>query len=540
MADTPKEISGTSPGGLRRLWSRARSTPAAPAVVESTPLAVVRPATSNGKTLVPASAPPISAAELFALFAQAREPATLAAAFAAGVAGLPGEVGDMGRRLQTACAAADWEEYGRAARHLIDKYLRTIPDETPLPGATPPAGEAEQLRDLLHHTVAVALEALLQDDPPMAEQSHAMAQSIKQWQPNQPLAPLAQQLKELSHAIGQRAREASDAHDLMRSLFDLLLENVGELLEDGNWLQGQIAAVRDLLAGPLDRACLEQTRAGLREVIYKQGLLKHGIAESKEAMKEMMVTFVDRLDGMAASTGIYHDRITYHAQAIRNARSVAELGRRMDEILLDTTQVQEQALNARNNLLEARQQVELAEQRIQRLEQELQDVTSLVRVDQLTGALNRRGFDELFKRESTRALRTGQPLCLLLLDVDDFREINARHGHLGGDAALCHLVNTVQATLRGSDAVARFGGEEFVILMPDAPFREAQATATRLLQRISQRPFLHEGQRISITFSAGVACWRPGEPQDALIERADKAMYQAKSAGKNRIVAALE
>jgi len=536
MADTPNEITSAT-GGLRRLWSRGR-TPL-PAAVESSALTVLRApvAAGNGAGMA-ARTQAITAAELFALFAQAHDPLTLMAAFATGVAGLGGELGTIGMRLQNACGAGDWEEYGRTLRHLVDKYLRDMEQQLSPSSAPRPPSDAEQLRDLLHHTVAVALEALLQDDPPMAEQSHAMALSLKQWHPGQPLAPLAQQLKELSFAIGHRARETSDAHDLLRSLFDLLLENVGELLDDGNWLQGQIEAVRQLLAGPLDRGSLEQTRAGLREVIYKQGLLKHGIAESKTAMKDLMVTFVDRLDGMATSTGVYHDRISYHAQAIRNARSIAELGRQMDEILQDTAQVQEQALNARNNLIEARQQVEDAEQRIQRLEQELHDVASLVRVDQLTGALNRRGFDELFKRESTRALRTGQPMCLVLLDVDDFREVNARHGHLGGDAALTHLVALIQATLRGSDAVARFGGEEFVLLLPDAPFVEAQATATRLLHRVSQRPLLHEGQRICMTFSAGVACWRPGESQDELVDRTDRAMYQAKSAGKNRVVAA--
>ena len=187
--------------------------------------------------------------------------------------------------------------------------------------------------------------------------------------------------------------------------------------------------------------------------------------------------------------------------------------------------------------LDARREVEAAERRVASLEEELQSVSALVRVDQLTEALNRRGFDELFKRESVRALRSGQTLSLALLDLDDFRHINAAHGHLGGDAALCHVVAMARATLRASDAVARFGGEEFVLLLPDTSFLEATGTLERLRARLAHSPLVHEGRGILVTFSAGVARWLPGESQDELLARADRAMYQAKQAGKNRVVA---
>ena len=519
MADVADENSGIA-GGFRRLWPRRREA-AAPTSRE---LATTPPARPG---------PAISSAQLQALFAHAEEPGALLSAFADGVAGLPGELHGMGERLQSAHADADWPRYGRAMRQLVDKYIRTIQDE-------PLSGEAEQLRDLLHHLLVGGMEHLLRDDTTLLPQAHALADRVRQWQPAQPLAELGHDMKELCLQVGLRTHEVNDAQELMRSLFDLLLENVGELIEDGSWLQDQIGAVRQLLSGPLDRTALEQTRAGLREVIYKQGLLKQGLAESKASMKEMMVTFVERLDGMASSTGEYHDRISFHAQAIRDSRSIAELGKRMEDILDDTAQVQAQALRARDSLMEARREVEEAERRVMNLEQELQSVSELVRVDQLTDALNRRGFDELFKRESVRALRSGQTLSLALLDLDDFRHINAAHGHLGGDAALCHVVALARATLRASDAVARFGGEEFVLLLPDTSFLEAMGTLERLRDRLAHKPLVYEGRGIVATFSAGVARWLPGESQDELLARADRAMYQAKQAGKNRVVAATE
>lgn len=519
MADVADDNSGIA-GGIRRLWSRRREA-GVPASRELATTTTAGPRTA------------ISSTQLQALFAHAEEPAALLSAFADGVAGLPGELHAMGERLQSAHTDNDWPRYGRALRQLVDKYIRTIQDE-------PLAGEAEQLRDLLYQLLVGGMEQLLRDDGALLPQAHALADRVRQWQANQPIGDLGSDLRDLCRQVGQRTQEVDDAQELMRSLFDLLLENVGELIEDGSWLQDQIGAVRQLLAGPLDRTALEQTRAGLREVIYKQGLLKQGLAESKASMKDMMVTFVERLDGMASSTGEYHDRISFHAQAVRESRSIAELGKRMEDILEDTAQVQAQALRARDSLMEARREVEEAERRVMNLEQELQSVSELVRVDQLTDALNRRGFDELFKRESVRALRSGQTLTLALLDLDDFRHINAAHGHLGGDAALCHVVTLARATLRASDAVARFGGEEFVLLLPETSFLEAMGTLERLRDRLAHKPLVYEGRGIVVTFSAGVARWVPGESQDDLLARADRAMYQAKQAGKNRVVAAPE
>jgi diguanylate cyclase len=526
-----------SGSGLRRLWPRGRHT-AAPVTEPLTSSLVALGTDQHPRPAGGADAPvhAISSAALVTLFAGAETPPALLAAFANGVAGLHGELAVMGRRLQSASDSADWTGYGRAMRQLIDKYIRTIADEPPLAEVGP--SDAERLRDLLRHTLVMALETMLRKSPKLTDESQALGDAFKLWRPGDDLAPLAKQLKDLCHQVGLHAQGAEEEQAMLLGLFDLLLHNVAELLDDGSWLQAQIAAIRELLAGTLDRASLDRARSGLREVVYKQGLLKQGIAESKEAMKEMMVTFVERMDGMAVSTGEFHDRISYHAHAIRNARSIAGLGKQMDEMLKDTAQVQEQALRARDKLLAARQQVDAAEQRILQLEQELRDATSLVRVDQLTMALNRRGFDELFERESTRAERSGQPLCVALLDLDDFRQLNASHGHPGGDIALRHVVDVIRGTLRNSDAVARFGGEEFVLLLPDTSLGQSHATLQRIQQRLAQRPFLHEDQRVFVTFSAGVARWRRPETQDEVVRRADRAMYRAKTTGKNRVMVA--
>jgi len=475
----------------------------------------------------------IGAEALVTLFAGVDEPQRLLAAFADGVAGLHDELGDLGRYLQAASTSGDWLAYGRAMRQLIDKYVRHVELDTPPPGGA----EIERLRDLLRHTLGAALAALLRNDPALSDEAFALASGFRNWVPGQDLAPLARRLTDLCHRVGVHTKDTEEQISLLIGLFDLLLENVGELLEDKSWLHGQVIQIRALLAGPMERTTLEEARAALRQVLYRQTLLKQGIDESRTAMRSMMSTFVERLDGMAVHTGEFQDRLAGHASRIRESRSIAEFNGVLDAVLDDTGRIQARAIRARDDLVAARRELEESERRIHQLEQKLSDAAGLAREDELTGCLNRRGLDEAFERESAR-MREDRPLCMALADLDDFRRLNAVHGHLGGDAALRHFADVTRLTLRDSDVVGRFGGEEFVILMPATTLPHALAAFARLRTVLHHRPVVHEEARIAMTFSAGIAMQRPRETFESLLKRADLAMYGAKREGKDRSMAA--
>ncbi len=465
-----------------------------------------------------------------------QDPGTLLPAFAAGMTALPGELGDLGLRLRSAADEADWLRYARLLRQFLDKYLLDFARSLDAPGAA--ERDPALLRDLLRQAVGGALASLLQPLPALAQEAGELGEALRQWRSGTDLDPLARRVRELCHQVGLHHEEADEQRRMLLGLFDLLLENLFELLDDGGWLHGQIGAVRQLIADNPDRQALETTRDSLRQMVYQQGLLKQGIDESKTALRGMMTTFVDRLDGMTASTGEFQTRLESHAEAIREARSIAELGRRLDDVLEDTTRLQQQALRAKEQLMAAREDVDAAEARIASLEGQLRDAGDLVRSDPLTGILNRRGFDELYPRELARAEREGQPLSLAVLDMDQFRRFNERHGHAGGDAALRHVVQVLRDGLRAGDALARLGGEEFVLLLPGSPLGEAVAAVQRLQRTLSERPLLLEAVQVHPAFSAGVAVRQLGENQDSLFKRADAAMYEAKHAGRNRVVAA--
>ncbi|HEU0203250.1 MAG TPA: GGDEF domain-containing protein, partial [Burkholderiaceae bacterium] len=144
-----------------------------------------------------------------------------------------------------------------------------------------------------------------------------------------------------------------------------------------------------------------------------------------------------------------------------------------------------------------------------------------------------------FTLETARAARYGTPLSLALLDLDNFKQLNDTFGHAGGDRALVHLAQTLHALLRPTDLIARIGGEEFAVLLPAATLVNAAATIERIQSELRDRPLESEGShgtRITLEFSAGVGAWRAGEALEALLMRADAAMYAAKRAGKNCVI----
>jgi len=157
--------------------------------------------------------------------------------------------------------------------------------------------------------------------------------------------------------------------------------------------------------------------------------------------------------------------------------------------------------------------------------------------DHLTGIANRRTFFEAAEVELGRWHRAPRPLSLLLLDADHFKDVNDRHGHPAGDAVLRDLALTLGATFRDVDVVARVGGEEFAVLLPSTAVEGALAVATRLLARLAQRVVEVDGQRITYTVSGGIAAMDAGvSGLDALMKRADEALYAAKNAGRNQVV----
>jgi diguanylate cyclase (GGDEF)-like protein len=167
----------------------------------------------------------------------------------------------------------------------------------------------------------------------------------------------------------------------------------------------------------------------------------------------------------------------------------------------------------------------------------LQHAKLLAETDELTGLYNTRGFAIAANRLFGQALRYGRPASVLMLDSDNLKTVNDTHGHDAGNLLLRQVANAMQAELRATDVPARYGGDEFIVLLPETPPKGALDVAERIRAAIGARPLAIDGQSIVTSVSIGIACYpEDGRTLDALAARADRALYQAKQDGRNKAV----
>lgn len=392
------------------------------------------------------------------------------------------------------------------------------------------------LQDMLKQSLNHGLIPRLDGYPELKEEAQQIfalsekARKLKDWQ------AVVKQFRSLLvrvELIG--ANEEGIKQDLL-CLLKLLIDNIGELVADDQWIRGQVTSVQTIISGTLDRALIVDAERSLKEVIFKQGMLKHSLADAKNAFKSMIATFVDRLSHMTNSTDTYQNKVGQYADKLAETEDIAQINILLEGLMKDTHTMQTDIVRSRDSMMQQTAEVEVAQQKIQQLQAELSQLSEKVSIDQLTGVLNRRGLDEAMLREISRAQRGASSLCVALLDIDNFKHFNDNYGHHVGDTALQHLAKVIQETLRPTDIAARFGGEEFVILLPDTSIDAAIETISRLQRALTKQFFLGNNERLLITFSAGVALFRQTEEQAAVLNRADQAMYLAKKSGKNRVM----
>ncbi|AXS79204.1 GGDEF domain-containing protein [Dechloromonas sp. HYN0024] len=424
----------------------------------------------------------------------------------------------------------------------------TVPVDiaAPQPTASPASSSAAttaastdllpELRELFAFTLETAMATQLVESPQLSADAKVLAQDIRTAGSPAQLQEFLTRLKRFAFKLELLAEDQSELRHSLLGLLRLLVGNITDLVLDDHWLHGQIDVVREIIDKPLSQRALDDAERRLKEVLYKQSQLKASLSEAREAIKHMLAGFVDQLADFADATSDYHDKIESCAEKISSANDISELETVLGEVMRETKTIQISAQRSRDELRTTQKKVQESEARITELERELETTSDLVRHDQLTGVLNRRGLEEIFAKEASRATRHDTSLCVALIDIDNFKKLNDSMGHDTGDQALIHLATICRETLRPQDTVARYGGEEFIILLPDTPLDDAVSALTRLQRELTKKFFLHANDKVLITFSAGVTQMTAEDTQATVIKRADDGMYKAKQTGKNRVV----
>jgi diguanylate cyclase len=261
---------------------------------------------------------------------------------------------------------------------------------------------------------------------------------------------------------------------------------------------------------------------------------RRGEAAAKEEKVERILRHVAKvLQAQVTDSESFSERLDGASERLSRQEAVGPIRDIVLALIEDNREMRDRLYNVRNQLEESRLQVVQLQTNLERAEEAgLRDV--------VTAIGNRRFFDACFPGEVEKAQRLGDNLCLALADIDRFKHVNDRFGHLVGDRLLRLFANILVKNTRGQDKVARFGGEEFALIFPGARLADAVSALERIRGILECKQWTIEptGERVGkVTASFGVAKLRAGEQADALLERADRRLYEAKTRGRNCVVA---
>ncbi|MFN9745164.1 MAG: diguanylate cyclase [Betaproteobacteria bacterium] len=419
--------------------------------------------------------------------------------------GLPAAAAPTGPATAPAAPAGD----GGAWNAVVASLAGTL--RLSLPAAEPDAAALAQ-------RLAAAAEAIAADG---ATAAHVLLVSE--------LCDEASELLGRGHRVVER----------LAALCHELTEGLAELTEDDGWVQGQCQRLRAAVAGDRSVRGLRAAQSLLAETRQRQRSMLGERRAAREALKRLMQDMLREVGDLGEHTGRFRMVTERHAEAIAAADSLPGLADVVQAMLDDTRTVQGAVARSHEKLQADQARAGELEQRVRALEAELKRLSDEVSTDLLTQVANRRGLMQAFEAEVASCQREAasgaEPrLAVGLIDIDNFKKLNDTLGHAAGDEALKSLAAAVRLRLRPEDHLARFGGEEFVVLMPGTGVEEARQALTRLQRSLTEALFLHEGREVFVTFSGGVTAWRPGEALEPALERADRALYEAKRTGKNR------
>ncbi|WP_340123034.1 diguanylate cyclase [Methylobacter svalbardensis] len=258
---------------------------------------------------------------------------------------------------------------------------------------------------------------------------------------------------------------------------------------------------------------------------------------SLEKINHTLLQLINKTSEAIDTTGEKASAATIHFQnqnkKLENNQGLSEIKAVLAEIIEGTQDLAETSKTLQVQLDESKKEMQL-------LRQELVQARETAKTDALTGLFNRRAFDQKLDEYIETHKQNNFELCLLILDLDHFKQVNDTFGHQAGDSVLRYTANLIKQHIAEHHCAARYGGEEMAIIMPNTPFNKAMEIAEKIRSSLAQNPLKRKNSKESIgkvTLSIGVSGFKINDSIESLIERADKAMYRAKNNGRNQVMA---
>ncbi len=289
----------------------------------------------------------------------------------------------------------------------------------------------------------------------------------------------------------------------------------------------------------------EELKAALEDLLTQQNSI------SEESLRDLYQRFFIQdeasleavrhklklaIKGIQGDFGQLGGNLSNYASSLRGFASILDISTPTDKILEEVDKVIEDTQVMEQSRLQLESQISNISAEVDALRQELVQVKQESRTDSLTGILNRRAFDEALAQSVDSASEQREPFCLLVVDIDHFKQFNDAHGHLVGDKVLRFVATLLKRSVKGKDIVARFGGEEFTLILPQTDLDGACIVAEQIRHAIAAcRIRKRENGEVfgKVTVSVGVAQFDLADSPNNLVERADRALYWAKDNGRN-------
>lgn len=305
----------------------------------------------------------------------------------------------------------------------------------------------------------------------------------------------------LNYRIGYDC--AAGRNEQLRQAFETLLNSPGGASQEALW---QLYANHFLQ----DDETLEQLRKGLRTLVTS-------------LQREF-----SRAGGNIAG---YTNTLNRFARILESESSMAQITLEVHRVIEDTRHIEQSQTRLESQMSGVMEEME-------NMRQELEQVRQESLVDSLTGTANRKAFDQALNQHLEAARQQHRPVCLLLADIDHFKQFNDNHGHLVGDKVLRYVASILKQCVRETDTVARYGGEEFALILPESGLLEARQVAEQIRREVSSASLVNKSRSESygsISISIGIGLLQPDDQPEDLIQRADQSLYLAKSRGRNRV-----
>jgi diguanylate cyclase len=342
----------------------------------------------------------------------------------------------------------------------------------------------------------------------------AVAQAVQQFfEQLDPPLDLRARIAELEKFFSEKHEQIGDLVHCLNSLADVVQEICSRLAFQRNELENFFidlsSRLDDMDAGLQQSTQLNETAKvnseKMDQAVHQEMQTITDSMSNEIEIEQLKISIRQRLDAIDQHLQVFADDESMRLEQANNL--ITQLSGKIDELEVESDKL-------RNRLEETQKQA-------------MRDV--------LTGIPNRQAYEERIATEIARCRRYGSPLCLVVWDVDKFKSVNDNFGHAAGDKVLKVVAETLDKQVRATDFLARFGGEEFVLLLPEIEISAAEQVANKLREVIAGTPFHFRDSRVPVTVSAGVAQLHKDEPANDFFERADKALYKAKENGRNRV-----